>query len=650
MAASVSPLCGLEEDLTCSICLGVFEFPVTVPCGHSFCLSCLQQFWCGDRQFLLGFTCPQCRTAFTTKPELKKNNVLCTVVEEFLRSRNPPECSPEKQLQQPGDVACDSCPPRGNRATRTCLTCMASFCPNHLEPHQNSAAFQSHQLREPLRDLQERKCEEHSKILEFFCEEHSKCICSLCLLSHKLCRTASMEDTKKDKEAKLQQEQRDVEYRIMSVQHSMERVNFQTEHLKESAVKQKMLFSMEFNEMKMAIEEEEKTAFRLIEEEERLANKQVNSILGKMTIQLSELKQYREQLGAVLSHTEGMGFWKALCGVSEPMPGQCEPPEQIVLDGKRLELLGKAVASLRETVKGQIHSQIEKRLRRLAASSEPEESVCTPRESAPLREYVPPKIPAQPSKAAKDKTKPKKIKPRNSCNQDQIGVTPESCGKGSNSQPSSGPLVNTSQQIPRSSKASPRTREDFLKYIFKVTFNHRTAHKRLVLSDHYTRLSVAEQPQPYPDIPERFTHSSQVLGFQGMVSGRYYWEVSNNGQSFWSVGISRRDIERNGAQSRLGRNQVSWCLEAWGSKLCVWHNERETVLKPPQPLVIGLYLDLDGGSLTFYSVADRMVFLHRFPVLLGQELFPAFWVFSNNTTLMLGPRAQTPLLHSHNTS
>uniref|UniRef100_A0A665UP58 RING-type domain-containing protein n=1 Tax=Echeneis naucrates TaxID=173247 RepID=A0A665UP58_ECHNA len=70
-------LLGLEEELTCSICLSTFQCPVTIPCGHNFCQDCLLATWRDT------YSCPQCRTHFPTKPELKKNTVLSTVVETF---------------------------------------------------------------------------------------------------------------------------------------------------------------------------------------------------------------------------------------------------------------------------------------------------------------------------------------------------------------------------------------------------------------------------------------------------------------------------------------------------------------------------------------------------------------------------------------
>uniref|UniRef100_A0A3B3WF54 RING-type domain-containing protein n=1 Tax=Poecilia mexicana TaxID=48701 RepID=A0A3B3WF54_9TELE len=63
--------------LTCSICLSTFDCPVTIPCGHNFCQNCLLSTWTES------YSCPQCRTLFETRPELKKNTVLSTVVETF---------------------------------------------------------------------------------------------------------------------------------------------------------------------------------------------------------------------------------------------------------------------------------------------------------------------------------------------------------------------------------------------------------------------------------------------------------------------------------------------------------------------------------------------------------------------------------------
>lgn len=182
----------LEEDLTCSICLSTFECPVTIPCGHNFCQECLQVSWADDV-----FCCPQCRASFSVKPELKKNTVLSTIVETFSS-----QVLPKSEVETPGDkvkvekenaVICDTC--MEAEASRTCLTCMASFCEEHLKPHQMNPVFSLHQLSLPVGNLLEWVCKSHHKLMEFFCSQHSQTICSLCLQQeHKGCSFKSTEE------------------------------------------------------------------------------------------------------------------------------------------------------------------------------------------------------------------------------------------------------------------------------------------------------------------------------------------------------------------------------------------------------------------------------------------------------------------------
>ncbi|XP_056265678.1 excitatory amino acid transporter 3-like isoform X2 [Pseudoliparis swirei] len=171
-------LIGLEDELTCSICLSPFDCPVTIPCGHNFCQGCLLAAWKDS------YSCPQCRTHFATRPELKKNTVLSSVVQSFTL---------RKSEEDDVIVRCDSC--MEAEASQTCLTCMASYCEEHLRPHRDNPAFRLHQLSRPLGDLSERICPDHHKLMELFCSQHSRPICSLCLQQvHKGCPFISPEE------------------------------------------------------------------------------------------------------------------------------------------------------------------------------------------------------------------------------------------------------------------------------------------------------------------------------------------------------------------------------------------------------------------------------------------------------------------------
>ncbi|XP_014818302.1 PREDICTED: zinc finger protein RFP-like [Calidris pugnax] len=56
--ATWSPTESLQSEASCSICLGFFQDPVSIHCGHNFCRGCISCCWEGLEA---PFSCPQCR-------------------------------------------------------------------------------------------------------------------------------------------------------------------------------------------------------------------------------------------------------------------------------------------------------------------------------------------------------------------------------------------------------------------------------------------------------------------------------------------------------------------------------------------------------------------------------------------------------------
>lgn len=102
------------------------------------------------------------------------------------------------------DVLCDSCIDNKQKAVKSCLVCQASFCELHLKPHLEGAAFRDHQLLDPIRDFEARKCPVHGKTMELFCQTDQMCICYLCMFQeHKNHSTVTVEIEKAGKEVML---------------------------------------------------------------------------------------------------------------------------------------------------------------------------------------------------------------------------------------------------------------------------------------------------------------------------------------------------------------------------------------------------------------------------------------------------------------
>ncbi|KAM7005831.1 zinc-binding protein A33 [Tautogolabrus adspersus] len=66
-------------ELTCPICLELFSDPVSLPCGHTFCLACLQTMGEGLDQH----SCPECQVEYQGTSTLAKSSKMCSLVETY---------------------------------------------------------------------------------------------------------------------------------------------------------------------------------------------------------------------------------------------------------------------------------------------------------------------------------------------------------------------------------------------------------------------------------------------------------------------------------------------------------------------------------------------------------------------------------------
>lgn len=70
--------CCLKDELICSICLSIYQDPVSFGCEHYFCRKCIAEHW--SRQEPHGTRdCPECRRTFTdplVSPSLKLSNIV----------------------------------------------------------------------------------------------------------------------------------------------------------------------------------------------------------------------------------------------------------------------------------------------------------------------------------------------------------------------------------------------------------------------------------------------------------------------------------------------------------------------------------------------------------------------------------------------
>lgn len=73
----------LEKYLQCSICQEILTDPVTLTCGHSYCMKCLSRVLESSSK-----TCPECRGPITRGRDFNKSVTLCDIVKLFSDHRN----------------------------------------------------------------------------------------------------------------------------------------------------------------------------------------------------------------------------------------------------------------------------------------------------------------------------------------------------------------------------------------------------------------------------------------------------------------------------------------------------------------------------------------------------------------------------------
>ncbi|XP_022623905.1 uncharacterized protein LOC111238605, partial [Seriola dumerili] len=138
--ASSSETCSLDEHLTCSICMEMFEDPVTTDCGHSFCKKCLDL--CHEYAHL----CPMCKKPLSRIPDV--NIVLRDIVQQQKVEKIKEE---DDDIYTGEDIYTD----QTLKAMKSCLVCLASYCSTHLENHSSTERLKGHKLVAPVKNLDE---------------------------------------------------------------------------------------------------------------------------------------------------------------------------------------------------------------------------------------------------------------------------------------------------------------------------------------------------------------------------------------------------------------------------------------------------------------------------------------------------------------
>ncbi|XP_075702360.1 E3 ubiquitin/ISG15 ligase TRIM25-like [Rhinoderma darwinii] len=267
----------LRDELSCSICLNIYKDPVTLKCGHNFCMDCITCVL--DTQEGSGvYDCPQCRAQFKKRSALKKNITLCNIVESLHTTQSD---------EDETGICCTYCIHSHVPAAKCCLLCEAFLCPNHVKVHNKSA---EHVLKEPTTVLQKRKCLLHTKVLEYYCMDDVTCICVYCSAGehrgHHVMKLEEAAEIKKEELRrvlhKLNVKRKETENRIWKLQE------LRREEQKKAADKMERVAAL-IRDIKRQLEDLENRVMDVISSQEEQVSLSVFERIQELEIKKDEL-------------------------------------------------------------------------------------------------------------------------------------------------------------------------------------------------------------------------------------------------------------------------------------------------------------------------------------------------------------------------
>ncbi|XP_041634742.1 tripartite motif-containing protein 16-like isoform X2 [Cheilinus undulatus] len=315
----------------CLVCLDLPKDPVSIQCGHSFCKGCIEAFW--DQNEEKGnYSCPQCRKIFNPRPVPGRNNMLAEVVEMLKRTNTqqtsssiPEPVAAAEACAGPTDIPCDfCCGTNPNKATMSCLMCMASFCPVHLESHSKVPVLKKHQLVSASVPLQEEMCSKHNKLMEVYCKTDRKCICYLCgLEEHKRHRTVSATAERAVQQKQLSVTQKEIQERqkqrereLMVLLETLKDFKKRTQTAVKSSDKI-------FDELVSSIKKKQTFTKQLILDQEKRAVAQAEGLQLQLEEEITKLRKRDTELEEISHFDDHIHFIQTF----QSLLATCESPD-----------------------------------------------------------------------------------------------------------------------------------------------------------------------------------------------------------------------------------------------------------------------------------------------------------------------------------
>ncbi|KAL0984422.1 hypothetical protein UPYG_G00141260 [Umbra pygmaea] len=303
------------DSTSCSICLDQLKDPVTIPCGHTFCMCCIKGCFDHDKDNGI-YSCPQCRQTFSHRPVLNRSTILPESVGK-LKMTTFQTAPPFDNYVGFEDVECGSCTGKKRKAVKSCLVCLTSFCETHLQPHYNIAQLKRHTLVQACKTFEENICSHHEEQLEVYCRTDQQYICYLCSMDeHKGHDTVSAVAQRTEKQKPLGEKHHNSQNIIQEREKKIQELRQAVDSLKRSAQAAVEDSEKIFTQLIRSIERRRSELKERIRAQEKAEVSWAEGLLEQLEQEVSELRRRDVELKQVSQTEDHIQFLQVLPSIS----------------------------------------------------------------------------------------------------------------------------------------------------------------------------------------------------------------------------------------------------------------------------------------------------------------------------------------------
>ncbi|KAG9272535.1 putative E3 ubiquitin-protein ligase MID2 isoform X2 [Astyanax mexicanus] len=670
----------LESELTCPICLELFEDPLLLPCAHSLCFNCAHRILvshCSSTKPLesvSAFQCPTCRYVITLNQRglegLKRNVTLQNIIDRFQKaSVSGPNSPSESRRPRPYSatlvggggstrsspaangsvggimsaeqrVACQFCeqePPR--EAVKTCVTCEVSYCDRCLRAtHPNKKPFTSHRLLEPVADAHLRglACLEHeNEKVNMYCVVDDQLICALCKLvgRHREHQVTSLSDRFDKLKQTLENNLTNLVKRNSELENQMAKLIQICQQVEVNTAMHEAKLVEECDELVEIIRQRKQVIAVKIKESKVMK-------LRKLAQQIANCRQCLERSSALITQAEQSlkendhaRFLQTARNVAERVAMATASSQVLIPDVNLNDAFDNFALDFSREKK------ILEGLDYLTAPNPPSirDELCTASHDTITVHWT---------------------------SEDEFSVTSYELQytiyTGQTNFISLYNSVDSWMIVPniKQNHYTVHGLQSGTRYIFFVKainqagsrnseparlktnsqpfkLDPKTAHKKLRLSNDCLTMEKDESSLKKSHTPERFsgTGSYGAAGNVFIDSGCHYWEVLLGACTWYAVGVAYKSAPKN---EWNGKNSSSWVFSRCNNNFLVRHNGKEMLVEASLQLRrLGVLLDYDNNALSFYDAMNSQ-HLHTFDISFLLPVAPTFMIWNKSVMILSG--------------